>query len=165
MSENPNLSLKAHKSCISTYTPTEHVSRSIQKRSIDQHPQRSQSEPACQRRWSQFTFKKHCRFCGLLCLNRNPKNPNRWRKVVKCRTANQGVQKTFKEVVLEKCDQRGDVWAVEVRTRVNGATSDLRAADGGYHDDSYKSFCSERNVKAAQSKESCATKAFVLSVM
>ncbi len=48
--------------------------------------------------------------------------------------------------------------ADEVRTRVSGATSDLHAADSEYHDDSYKSFCSERNVKAAQSKESSATK-------
>ncbi len=61
-------------------------------------------------------------------------------------------------MVLEKCDQRGDVWADGVRTRVSGATSDLHATDGENQDDCNKRFCSECNLKSAQSKEWGATK-------
>ncbi len=35
----------------------------------------------------------------------------------------------------------------------SGANSELHTADGEYHNDCYKSFCCECNVKAAQSKE------------
>ncbi len=47
--------------------------------------------------------KKHCIFCGMLCLNRDPNNPKSWCTVVKCRTANWGVQKSFKTSFSLSC--------------------------------------------------------------
>ena len=47
------------------------------------------------------------------------------------------------------CDERGDQQASLVRIRVNGATSDLHAADARYHDKCRRSFYSPKNVAAA----------------
>ena len=52
------------------------------------------------------------------------------------------------------CDERGDKWADEVRTRLAGSVSDLHAAGGRYHDCCYKEFTSERNIAAAR-KATC----------
>ncbi len=37
--------------------------------------------------------------------------------------------------MLNKCDERNDDWASEVRIRVEGALSDLHAAEARYHKD------------------------------
>ena len=53
-------------------------------------------------------------------------------RAVLCRTAERGSKKSFKDI-LEICDSRGDNSARDVRLRVDGAVSDLHAADGRYH--------------------------------
>ena len=73
------------------------------------------------------------------------RNPVRWRRVTQCRTA-----RNFKQNILQVCDSRGDSLARSVRVRVNGALSDLHAADGQYHRDCYKSFISHGNVRSAR---------------
>ena len=40
----------------------------------------------------------------------------------------------FKETVLTKSLERNDEWGNKVQVRVNGATSDLGAAEARYHD-------------------------------
>ncbi len=41
-----------------------------------------------------FDFLCHCIFCGEICeLERDNKNPSRWRRAVLCRTAERGSQK------------------------------------------------------------------------
>ena len=58
-----------------------------------------------------------------------------------CRTASQGsATKTFKQNILEKCDIRNDEWSAQVRLCVEGALSDLHAADGRYHVDCMTNF-------------------------
>ena len=50
-----------------------------------------------------FSFRKHCLFCGEECISvRDFNNPNRWRRVIQCRTANCGpTHNSFNDAVLE----------------------------------------------------------------
>ena len=78
------------------------------------------------------------------------KNPSRWRRAVLCRTADCGSgSKTFKQSILDKCIERNDEWAGQVRVYVEGAMSDLHAADGRYHVDCMSKFMNKRSVKYA----------------
>ena len=71
----------------------------------------------------------------------DPRHPDRWRRVIQCRTADRGSsQKTFKEVILQRCDELNDDWAHTVRLRVQAAVSDLHAADAQYHKDCLAKF-------------------------
>ena len=68
-----------------------------------------------------------------------------------CRTADASPgKKSFKESILKVCDQRKDHVAEQVRFRVEGALSDLHAADARYHVDCMTSFMSANSIAAAQ---------------
>jgi len=94
-----------------------------------------------------FKFKEHCLLCGEQCSSEpDSKNPERWRRVVQCRTADRGHnQDTLKDVILKACDARNDEWAQQVRIRVEGAVSDLHAADAQCHKDCMSTFRGPRN--------------------
>jgi hypothetical protein len=85
-------------------------------------------------------------------MDPDPKHPERWRKVRLCQTADRGFHSTFKEVILDACAQRNDDWAKQVEVRLQGAISDLHAADGRYHADCSSKFMTPRAVKAAAAK-------------
>lgn len=77
-------------------------------------------------------------------------NPNRWQKVKLCKTADHEIEKnTFKETIIDVCNKRGDTWGEDVRICVEGALSDLHAADARYHDVCRKNFMNERLIKSA----------------
>ena len=80
------------------------------------------------------------------------KNPNRWRRVVVCRTADRAGQKTFKQSIIDTCDARQDELSHEVKRRVLSAVSDLHAADARYHKDCFMKFMSPLSVATAQRK-------------
>lgn len=85
-------------------------------------------------------------------------NPSRWRRVRLCTTADRGLGKlTFKESVIQVCNQRADKWAEEVRIRIGGAVTDHHAADARYHDDCRKKLMNERSVKSAAKASMCPT--------
>ena len=68
-----------------------------------------------------------------------------------CRTAYASPgKKSFKEFILKVCDQRKDNVAEQVRFRVEGALSDLHAADACYHVDCMAIFMSPNSIAAAQ---------------
>ena len=119
------------------------------------HPSRVSGEPPPpkSRRSSQgnFSFLEHCLFCGDVCqMEPDRRNPSRWRNAKLCRTADRGSGKTtFKYAILEVCRERSDKWSEEVQIRLQGAVSDLHAADARYHDDCRKKFMSPRSVQAA----------------
>ncbi|KAG0727209.1 hypothetical protein GWK47_035120 [Chionoecetes opilio] len=149
---NPDMKVKCHKSCVSTYTSRHHIQRSRKRHG---QTERSFSEPLTRKRRSdpsEFEFKKHCLFCGEMCVPKDPKHPSRWRKVCQCRTVGRPGRKSFKDSIIEKCEERGDKLSADVRIRVLGARSDLHAADAQYHRDCIARFFSDRNVKAAQTK-------------
>ncbi len=98
-----------------------------------------------------FCFQEHCIFCGESCsLEKDRKNPGRWREAYLCRETGESVGKTpLKQSVLDVCEKRNDKWAASVRERVSGAISDLHAADGRYHLICRTSFMSPRSVVSA----------------
>ena len=52
-------------------------------------------------------------------------------------------------ICCQVCERRGDEQAEIVRVHLEGAGADLHAADARYHITCYKTFTSERNIKAA----------------
>ena len=82
-------------------------------------------------------------------MEKDKKHPDRWKKAVLCRTAYAGPgKKAFKESILEACTQRNI--AKKVRVRVEGALSDLHAADARYHINCMASFMSPKSISAAK---------------
>ena len=78
----------------------------------------------------------------------DPKNRKRWRRVVRCATADRGPNlDSFKKVMLDACDVRDDEWGHQVHISVEGAVSDLHAADGQYHKEGMLLFRGPRNLK------------------
>lgn len=148
LSHDLNLKYVCHKNCVSSYTSKFHI-----KRYLSQHDKaniESTAKRTCRSQVSLFNFKEHCIICGEACEEKDPRNPKRWRRVVKCRTADRGDNKTFKDVILDTCDERNDDWGNKVRVRVMTAVSDLHAADAQYHKDCMASF--RTNICASGSK-------------
>jgi hypothetical protein len=102
-----------------------------------------------------FNFKEKCIFCGDTCnVVPNPKNPTRWRKAKLCRTADRGQnQTTFKEVIQDTCHKRTDEWSKQVQIRIQGAVSDLHAADARYHVDCRLAFMSPCSVERSTNQQ------------
>ena len=139
--KNPQLTIKFHKNCVSTYTSKCHIQRHLKRNgghlsSNIQPTKRRSCLPA-------FDFKKFCFICGDECIPKDPKNPKRWRRLVQCQTIE------IKEKILEVCKLRNDNLAAQVQVRILGAISDLHAADAQYHHDCYTSFTAKRNVGSA----------------
>ena len=145
------LTIWCHKNCVRSYVSSKRLNR---------HPKRQGNEtnnklavPKRQRRSdiSSFRFLEHCLFCGLqFSIEPDLKNLARWRRAVLCRTADHGSgSKTFKQSILDKCIERHDEWAGQVRVHVEGAISDIHAADGRYHVDCMSKFMNKRSVKYA----------------
>lgn len=135
--------LKYHEVCISTYTSKAHIKRE-KKRAVEE------VEPVVKRnrRSSEnaFVWKEHCLFCGKRCqIEKDYRHPDRWEKASECRTSERDGRQTFRDRLLEICDQRNDAWSIEVRLRLSDdrAVSDLHAADARYHDNCRKKFIRE----------------------
>ena len=150
--DNENYSVQCHRSCVSTYTSKSHINRRRSKDHTDSsiealnmlNPKRARRSVT-----ARFEFQKNCLICGEECsLDPDPRNPSRWKRVVRCRTADQG-KHDFKQVLLDICRQRDDDQAEQVRLRLEGAVSDLHAADAIYHKQCYSGFAASRSVKSA----------------
>ena len=150
--QDTSSSLFVHRNCASTYTSKTHIKCFLQRQS------KSTDEPDIKRSRRSgvipFKFKEQCLICGEQCSSEpDSKNPERWRRVVQCQTADLGPnQDTLKDVILKACDMRNDEWAQKVRIRVEGAVSDLHAADAQYHKDCMSTFRGPRNVHSASNK-------------
>ena len=125
--KNPELTIECHRSCVSTYTSQQHLSRHKKREGCASV---SASQPLKKQRRSDvpvFRFKENCLFCGELCeIEKDKEHPDRWKKAVLCRTAHAGPgKKGFRESILEACTQRNDDIANQVRVCVEGALSDL----------------------------------------
>ena len=145
-----------HSGCYAVYTSKTHIHRHLKKTG-----KRSCTEntDTCRKRTRSslptFNFKLHCLFCGQFCeVVCDPKNPSRWNKAFLCRTAERGTgQVSFKDVLLQVCDQRGDEEANSVRIRVQGSPSDLHASEARYHDTCRKTFMGKTNIQVIQNQE------------
>ena len=123
-----DVSINVHKSCYSTYTSkeklTKHLTLKRKHSSTDQLNVRiSRSQVP------DFDFKLHCLICGKVCLPKYTKHPDRWDWVIQCETKDRPGLPTFKDVLLDICEQRHDEWGRQVEIRIKGALTDLPAAD------------------------------------
>ena len=139
------MTIGCHRNCVSTYTSKERLNR---------HRKRQSSAAECnpfqppikQRRSTVqgFSFKGQCIFCGESCtIEKDKKTPGSMEEggvVQNCICKSR--QEVVKESILFVCDQRKDNVAEQVRFRVEGALSDLHAADACYHVGCMASFMS-----------------------
>ena len=86
-----------------------------------------------------FDFKKQCLFCCKPCLPKDPKHPGRWDHVIQCERIGIKDAPPFKSVVIQYCDDRNDVWGIEVAIQCHGV-HDLGAAEAQYHLRCYDEF-------------------------
>ena len=126
----------------------------ISKNTKNHHPI---SPPKTRRQSSdngKFDIRRDCLFCGEKCeLQKDSKNPSRWRTAYKFRQILSPDKKTtLKESILETCDVQNDHSAEQVRLRIDGIVSDLTAAEARYHTDCRTSFLSLDHVTCAANK-------------
>ena len=80
-----------HRDCVSTYTSKSHIKRHLSKlRASISEEESCAGKRLCRSASPLFNFSQHCLFCGEECLDVDPKHPDRWRRVVLCRTADRG---------------------------------------------------------------------------
>jgi len=118
-----HLEVLCYRDCVSTYTFKSYIKRHLNKLSALKGSEETSTEKRLQRFGSiTFNFRQHCLFYGDECFDIDPNHPDRWRRVVLCRTAVRGEgTKTFKETLQNVCTSRHDDWAREVKTRLAGA--------------------------------------------
>ena len=55
----------------------------------------------------EFVSSKQCLFCGNICqLDKDPKNPSRWRPAYTCRKDENHNGRNIKQAILETCNAR-----------------------------------------------------------
>ena len=150
-----NLTIKVHYKCVNKYCHIKNIQKAVRDQS-EPNVFESISHPILPKRArrsevQKFVFRDHCIFCGEKCnVNRDPKHPNRWRPAYVCRQVEvSDGSKTLKEEILDICVKRKDKQAECVRVRIEGAVSDLHAADARYHVDCKSNFMSQRSVTSA----------------
>ena len=75
--------------CIATSASNHYIKCSMDKH-VDIAAEPMQKRICRSDRRVSFDFKKHCFFCGTICLPKDPCHPDRWRRNIKCRTDNHG---------------------------------------------------------------------------
>ena len=132
-------SIKCHKSCYCSYTSRQRHSKHL----ANKRKSCCDNQTPIQVRRSQlpdFQFKEHCLICGKLCLPKDPKNPKKCQRIIQCETNERPGLPTFKDVLLDICEQRIYEWGRQVKIRFKGAMTDLPAADAQYHKKCYDDF-------------------------
>lgn len=149
------LTVKCHKSCVSTYCSATQLERHRKRKHQEEVSLRSPKKTR-KKVNTFFSFKEHCIFCAEECkVLKDEKNPSRWRPAYMCKEADvSGLKKSFKDSILEVCEIRKDEWAHSVRIRVLGSLSDLHAADARYHVNCRSNFMSPKSIKSATRAES-----------
>lgn len=138
--------------CIILHTSTHHAKRHKAKVGSDDTdclaPKKTRRSSMVSE--TKVQFQRALLFCEEYCqLEKDPKNPSRWKPAFLCRQIFSKNGKELKKSILQKCDERADTPANEVKIRLEGALSDLPAADVKYHLECRSMFMSSRNMKAA----------------
>lgn len=88
-----------HKSCVSSYTSKGHLKRLIFSKTDADVAYEQPPKRVCRSALLVFNFRQHCLFCGDDCdPEPEQRHPDRWRRVVKCSTADHG----YCNVILSK---------------------------------------------------------------
>ena len=146
--EHSDSAVHYHKNCISTYTSKSHLKRLHVTKVHCVSPKQKRQ---CRSDLRHFDFKTQCLFCGNIICKPDTKHPHRNIRVVLCKTADSPNHKNFKTVIMDTCRARRDQWANEILVRVQGAVSDLHAADARYHYDCRTKFMAPKSVHLAAS--------------
>lgn len=83
-------------------------------------------------------FHTACIVVKLVHSKKDPRNPGRWRPSYLCHSTESKINdklKPYKESILNRSEERDDEWAHNVRRRIDGALSDMNAAEARYHAD------------------------------
>ena len=142
---------KCHKNCKATYISKEHIKRHQEKKKNESSEEEPQRRLRSNVHTSSFVWKQHCLFCAEDCnVERDKKNPNRWREAYECHTSDRGERGTFRFAILTVCDEREDKQSEEIRTRLSDprCSHDLHAADARYHEDCRKKFMKFKKSKS-----------------
>ena len=122
-----------HTLCYTAYTSKEKIQRHLKRKSMATILDLPVLTSKRINDMTPFDFTVNCFICGTFCsVEMDTKHPDRWKKNpgMLCKTADRGKGKlSFKEVILNVCDQRGDIEGDNVRIRLQGAQSDLHAAE------------------------------------
>ena len=138
--------------CVDVYIyHSDKIQRHIQRTKQAEEPSVIPQKKTRRANTSTFSFQQHCIFCREDCnLERDRKNPARWKPAYLCREIEpKSDNKSLKQSLLDICDCRDDDWASTVRLRIQGAISDLHAADARYHVTCRCSFTGSRAVATA----------------
>ena len=131
---DPEVPVKFHKVCVSSYTSKQHINRVLSSNAAVTSCELLVKR-LCRSHILDFNFRRDCLFCGKICLQLDPRNPHWWRKYYQFRTTSRPNQSTLRESMLHMRDMRGDEMADKIRVRVHGSMCDLHAADARYHKD------------------------------
>ena len=148
--------LRYHTNCYLHYISKNHIDRYLKKRKSEDNFVDGASSSKKNTRSSSvsFDFQKNCFICASECnVVADKKHPDRWasNKGFLCKTANRGKGvPTFKQVCLDICNRRGDAFGDEIRIRLEGAGSDLHAADARYHEKCLQKFENPKSTIQAQ---------------
>ena len=136
LNENADLKIWFHKNCVSRYLSPKSLVK-LQCTELNEPTQKK-----LRHSHTFFDFQTHCLYCGEECdLKKDSKNPTRWRPAYQCRsTVSSTGSRPYKEYMWGICSERNGEWSDEVRVRIEGAVSDLHAAEARYHVDCYSRF-------------------------
>ena len=126
-----DVSINVHKSCYSTYISKEKLTKHLTLKR--KHSSDNLNVRISRLQVPDFAFKLQCLICGKVCLPKDTKHPDRWDRVIQCETKDRPGLPTFKDVLLDICEQRHDEWGRQVEIRIKGALTDLPAADAQDH--------------------------------
>jgi len=134
--------VRCHKNCVSKYVSPSTLNK-LGKRMPEEETDDDSNAGSKRLRSSTggdvFDLQKHCLFCHDItpCILPNeydPKVPQQYRvPASRVTTDKMADRETYKQYLLDLCDERGDELGRIVRDRIIGAPSDLHAADAMYH--------------------------------
>ena len=104
-SYDDNCHLYCHRNCVSTYTSKNHIDQHLNQKRKSTVPEEKTSKHTRSSSDKSFLFKQDCLFCGEECLERDKKNPGRWRIYYIVRTVNRPDKTAFKDFILKVCEE------------------------------------------------------------
>ena len=154
LADDPNSTIKCHKTCVNHYATSHHRNRILKRKSnSDSLPDVSTKQTRLSI-GTKFDFLRDCIFCSEQCdIVKDPKNPNRWRAAYLTKLCDKNENNnSLKNTITKACDIREDSWAAKVKLNIAGAASDLHAVGGRYHNDCRTKFMSPLSLSVVKGK-------------